>query len=669
MNNITLCFSLKSSRIAPSRQEVFEKDYENVYKPLLKFLVSNPEFCFSFSFNGVQIEYLLKKHPEFFEILKQLISRKQVEILGGGYYDPAFPLLLPIDRAGQIELLTTEIRKVTGKRPRGITICGSIWDYSLVSNFNSSGMEYVLLDESLIPQDKLRYLPLIMSDKGKSISILPVVNTSQIDFSNHKFDILTDLTRKISKSNKNLQERFSKAQKVITFHFTIRELQSILENHLLEQIYTEVKESEQLFEIKTPSQYLKKCEVRIPSYISSGMSSDVAQWGTKPYESVKLDKRYPVTIYDFFQIYPQSRALYDRMMYVSLLVNQSHGDKQRKNDARQKLWEAQNGDGFICTSKGSFVSSTYRQQAYKSLTEAERILRQCGQFTESISNFDYNSDGINEYICRMQNYFAVISLQSGAIRELDVLQNSGNFADNLSRVQEFEHYDDNYERGLFIDHIFNQDEFNSYLENKPAGTGIFSSSLYQEIKFNDNHREVQLYTKALYQNKQLISLRKKYVLNSSGMMIQYILKNESDSLLKAKFAVESSFAQTNFNAKDFNAFKLEILSDNQKKEINTNTSSKDLTQTGQLNNVEGFWVTDTDNNISFMFEPNEACDLSFVPIIFNRPEYISGELVPASMTFANTLCWDIELTPGMEMEKTINFNIFNMHKKRSGTKK
>ncbi len=146
-------------------------------------------------------------------------------------------------------------------------------------------------------------------------------------------------------------------------------------------------------------------------------------------------------------------------------------------------------------------------------------------------------------------------------------------------------------------------------------------------------------------------------------MIQYILKNESDEILKAKFAVESSFAQTNFNAKDFNAFSLDIVSDGKKQEINTKTSSHELNDSGKLSDVEGIWVTDTDNNITFVFEPNESCEMSFNPIVFKRPEYTTGELVPAGMTFANTMFWDITLAPGMEMEKTINFSIFSQQKK------
>lgn len=662
MSRISICLSLKSSQIGPQKNEIFDKDYTTVYKPVMQFLFGNPDFKMTFAFNGPQIEYFEKKHPEFLEILKLLISRKQIEVLGGGYYDPAFPLLFPMDRTGQIELLTSEIRRVTGKRPRGITICGSIWDYSLVTSFNNSGMEYVLLDETLIPSEKLKMVPLIMSDKGRAISILPLFSSLK-DYDKPSADsFLKEIQKKCQKAEKNSPVRISESAKCISLQFTHEDFKELLEINFLEELNKSLKNQDK-FCTDTVYSYLKTTNVRIPAYISSGMSAEVAQWGMIPYESVKLDKRYPVTIYDLFQIYPQSRALYDRMLYLSLLVNQSHGDRQRKNDARQKLWAAQNGDGFICTSKGAFVSSTYRQQAYKNLTDAERILRQCGTFKETVSSFDYNSDGLIEYISRMQNYFSVISLQGGAIRELDIFKSSGNFADNLNRVKDFEGCNDDYDRGLFVDHLFDEEEFSAYLENKPAGNGLFSKAIYTEVKFHEIHRELQLSCEAVFKEKQQVFLRKKYVMNSYGMMVQYILRNNSDQPLKAKFAVESSFAQTNFNAKDFNAFRLEILTDGNKQEINTTTSSKELDSTGNLNNVEGYWVTDTDNKISFMFEPNEACNLSFVPIIFNRPEFITGELVPACMTFANTMFWDINLAPGMEMEKTINFTIFNMHRK------
>lgn len=663
MSQVHICYSLKSSRIGPEQKEIFEKDYENVYKPAAKFLYSHPEFRMSFAFNGVQIDFLQKEYPEFIEILRELISRRQIEILGGGYYDPAFPLLFPMDRTGQIEFLTSTLRSVTGKRPRGITLCASIWDYSLVSCFYNCGMDYVLLDDSLIPDEKQKFVPLIMSDKGKTISILPLYQEFKPEIQDDPRDYLNLISKKIAKSSKNSPKPLKECIKGLNIQFTHEEFQSLLRSGYLEKLYREISEKKDFFDFATPITLVKEAKLRIPVYIASGMSREVGQWGIEPYRAVKADRHYPVSIYDFFQIYPQSRALYDRMLYVSMLVNQSHGDKLRKTSAREKLWEAQNGDGFICTSKGAFVSATYRQQAYKKLTEAEKIARQCGEFKETFVSYDYTGDGLNEYICRMNKYFAVISLGGGAIRELDVLQNSGNFADNLNCVKEFEGYDDNYERGLFIDHIFSEDEFNAYIQNKPSGNGIFSKYIYSELDFSSQRKELKLVAEAKFQNRQKISLKKKYVCYSSGMMIQYILKNESGELLKAKFAVESSFAQTNFNAKDFNAFSLDIVTNGKRQEINTKTSSYELNDSGKLSDVEGIWVTDTDNNITFVFEPNESCGMSFNPIVFKRPEYTTGELIPAGMTFANTMFWDIELTPGMEMEKTINFSIFSQKKK------
>lgn len=663
MSQVHICYSLKSSRIGPEQKEIFEKDYENVYKPAAKFLYSHPEFRMSFAFNGVQIDFLQKEYPEFIEILRELISRRQIEILGGGYYDPAFPLLFPMDRTGQIEFLTSTLRSVTGKRPRGINLCASIWDYSLVSCFYNCGMDYVLLDDSLIPDEKQKFVPLIMSDKGKAISILPLYQEFKPEIQDDPRDYLNLISKKIAKSSKNSPKPLKECIKGLNIQFTHEEFQSLLRSGYLEKLYREISEKKDFFDFATPITLVKEAKLRIPVYIASGMSREVGQWGIEPYRALKADRHYPISIYDFFQIYPQSRALYDRMLYVSMLVNQSHGDKLRKTSAREKLWEAQNGDGFICTSKGAFVSATYRQQAYKKLTEAEKIARQCGEFKETFVSYDYTGDGQNEYICRMNKYFAVISLGGGAIRELDVLQNSGNFADNLNCVKEFEGYDDNYERGLFIDHIFSEDEFNAYIQNKPSGNGIFSKYIYSELDFSSQRKEVKLVAEAKFQNRQKISLKKKYVCYSSGMMIQYILKNESSELLKAKFAVESSFAQTNFNAKDFNAFSLDIVTNGKRQEINTKTSSYELNDSGKLSDVEGIWVTDTDNNITFVFEPNESCGMSFNPIVFKRPEYTTGELIPAGMTFANTMFWDIVLTPGMEMEKTINFSIFSQKKK------
>ena len=161
------------------------------------------------------------------------------------------------------------------------------------------------------------------------------------------------------------------------------------------------------------------------------------------------------------------------------------------------------------TRKAAVKVSVVVQAAGKELTEAEKILRECEPFKESITSFDYTGDGIKDYVCRMQRFFAVISRKGGSLRELDVFGNSGNFADNLNSVKEFEGYNDDYERGLFIDHLYDHKEFESYLENTPVGSGIFSKYVYNETKFSNSKKEIILESSALYKNRQKVNLIKK----------------------------------------------------------------------------------------------------------------------------------------------------------------
>ena len=80
---------------------------------------------------------------------------------------------------------------------------------------------------------------------------------------------------------------------------------------------------------------------------------------------------------------------------------------------------------------------------------------------DDLLTFVRPNDGLDEYVCRMKNYFSYISPVGGAIQELDILKTSGNYADNLYRQSEFDNFTDNYERGIFIDHLLNDEQLKS----------------------------------------------------------------------------------------------------------------------------------------------------------------------------------------------------------------
>jgi hypothetical protein len=661
MDNLSVCLGLAADNAGLSFPEKYESNYQQVYKPAISYLYAHPECLFTFSFLGEQLEWCRRKHPEFLEIIHSLLRRKQIEILGGGYYDPVFPLLFPLDRSGQVETLSSELRHTFGKRPRGMSLYASIWDPSLTSCFSTCGMEYVELDSSLIPPSKQFYLPLIQSDRGKSIHIVPVYRDFKPRNSEEPDKYLQRIFEKVKNDSQNDKYSGLATTRTITVVFGKHEFAALLKSGWFERlIYMISLDFSDQITLSVPMNCVKNSPIFVPGYVPAGMSADISKWAHEPYTAAKNKETFPVTIQDFLENYTQNHALYDRMLYVSMLVNQCHGDKMRKKAAREKLWEAQNGTAFVCTPKGTLVNSAQRNKAYRALAETERLVRECGEFSESVTSFDYNGDGLREYICQMENYNACIGLKGGSVFELEVMCKTGNYADNLSRMKRFDGFDDEYRRSLFVDHLFDTNDFACYKTHQPFGKDVFAGKQYLEQKFSSQRHEIQLQADG-YFKEQKVSLRKHYNPAANGFMVQYILKNESDSLLKTKFVIENNFSQRLYLPDNVGPYNVELISASEKKEISVNSMTLPDINYRDVSIVQ---ITDADNKISFVLEPNEAAEFTCSQIVFKRPDDNDEELSVAGTTFSTALVWDVELSAGMEMEKTINFSIINMRRKR-----
>lgn len=644
--------------------EQMDREYQKVYKPLVKFLFTHPEFHFTFYLTGPALQFYKKKKSEFITILKQLSERNQIEVLGGGFYDPVLPLLYTADRNGQLDMLSAEIRQTIGKRPRGCSLFADCWDCSLVNNLSTCGIEFVTLDSSFIPAKKQRYIPLIMSNLGKSIEIIPLYQNFVPDTDISCEEYINNLCKAVEKVWKKDSPFQSPNERLVSVQLNEKSIKTLIENDWFASFLESASKDERIA-TTTCSEFRNLCPSKEMAFIPAGISSQISKWISRPFIENESKQNYLQTVYDFMETYPVSRELYNRILYVSMLVNQYKKDKMRKNSAREKLWQAQNGFSLLCSPNGAFSTSINRQQAYKSLMEAEKILREDENFHETFSCFDYDCDGANEYICRMKNYFACINTESGAIRELDTIKNTGNYADNISRNPDFDGNGDNYKRGIFVDHVFTESQFEKYKEGLSAGDGIFSRIIYNQIKFSPKHFELQLSARAYFgSSKQKIFLRKKYIINSSGMIIQYILKNESEKPLNGVLAVESNIAHTHFNQENLSYFNLETADSESKRILDTSKSLIEQNEGKLLDNVDSVRLSDTEGTTSFTFEPNENSQYLYYPLIIKRPDYNGTSLIPVQMTFVSTLFWNINIESEKEIEKTITFTITNLKKER-----
>ncbi|HUV08568.1 MAG TPA: 4-alpha-glucanotransferase, partial [Spirochaetia bacterium] len=146
MKSIQLIFGTYNCQPVGKTGNVFEQSYQASFKPFLSALNRFPDFFAVLHYSGILLEWLEKNHPEFMMLLSDMVSRKQVELLTGGFYEPVLPLIPNHDKLGQIEKMTTFLRAHFGRRPRGCWLTERIWDSSLASTLNTSGIEYTFLN-------------------------------------------------------------------------------------------------------------------------------------------------------------------------------------------------------------------------------------------------------------------------------------------------------------------------------------------------------------------------------------------------------------------------------------------------------------------------------------------------------------------------------------------
>jgi alpha-amylase/alpha-mannosidase (GH57 family) len=92
--------------------DVFNKSYE----PLINSIYLFPDVKFTLHFSGNLLEWLLDYKPEFIDKLKAMANRGQIEIIGGGYYEPIFAIIPYRDKIAQVKKLSDLIKQEFGNR-------------------------------------------------------------------------------------------------------------------------------------------------------------------------------------------------------------------------------------------------------------------------------------------------------------------------------------------------------------------------------------------------------------------------------------------------------------------------------------------------------------------------------------------------------------------------
>ena len=594
---------------------LFDSQYHEYYK-LLQFLYAHPSCHLSVSISGRHLDWFARNHREFLLVLSELIKRKQVEILGGAYYTPLLPTILPVDRVGQIELYTTALRRHTGKRPRGMVIPNNAWDPSLVSCLKNCAMEFVMMDSRLIPQGTNTFLPYIVQEQGKIIYVLgqnQQYSPFEVGCINDEAERESLVSPKeyLSYLEKQVFSSCPEAEyPLVCLSLSLKQMNHLLESQWLQQLDSIINQEQvsPVFQWNLPSRYIKTTQHYQRTYIPAGVLLPEHE---SQFQELQGGRDSILTPYDYLLQNTGTYLLYSKMMYLSILVSQSRGDKNRRKIVRDLLMESQSGESYVVHATKSSFSS--QKHAYRSLLHAEKIVREYIGFFDSVTSYDYDADGIREYICQFQPYNAYIQRRGGSIFEFDVFQTYRNYA---GRGEEGS--------GLFLDYFL--DDFSSERNDS------FARQLYKERAFDGKRKNIELSARGTVgPANQPVSLKKNYVVSPDGILVQYIIKNEGLEPLQQVFAVDSHIY---LDAAGSHKLDTELIC-GQEEELQVFHS-----QLPEGKGREVSQVRFSDQEVSFVFVLNEQADLQM------KAE--NGNLLVS-------LCWQLEIPPQREVEKNISF--------------
>lgn len=418
---------------------VFEKAFKDCYFPFLKEMEKHPGINFTLHFSGPLWENMKEKEKHCFEIVSKMVERQQVELLGGGFYEPILSIIPEADRLGQIELMNQFLEKNFKVRPSGLWLAERVWEPNLPKTLAKCGIRYSLLDEEHFHYAGIKNIHTyyITEEEGYPLNIFPIDKKLRYLVPFRTLEEIEAYFQDIEKKGGvailgDDGEKFGLwpgTKKWVYEEGWLRKFLDFLEARHMRSL--------------TCSEFLAEYPPGGRIYLPPASYEEMMEWVLEPedYEVFKKlkdgspqeAKRFLRGGFfrEFFLKYPETNHLHKRMLLVSREVNH-----QQKEKAKISLYKAQSNDPYWHGIFGGLYLPHLREAAYSHLLEAEKAL----SLKTGWKEIDYDLDGKKEIFHRGQKFNLFIKPSfGGSIIEFDYKPLSRNLTDVLSRRKESYH--------------------------------------------------------------------------------------------------------------------------------------------------------------------------------------------------------------------------------------
>ncbi len=432
------------------------------YFPFLETLARFPAIKVTLHYSGFLLRWIAENRPECFSLLKELVSRGQVEILGGGMYEPVMSLLPERDRRGQIRDLAETVGKYFGKKPRGMWLAERVWEPELAASLFAAGVEYIPLDDfhflrAGIPGEELDGVYLTEAN-GATVRLFPgserlryLIPFGDVEETLRTVEQLT--SRHVPYPAAILADDGEK------FGVWPGTYNTVYTEGWLRRFFEGIVAREEWLKTMTFGEYIAAAPLRGRAYLPSCSYIEMGEWALPPAQAARFGGllhdfragRVPEVksfvqggnFRGFLRKYEEANQLHKRMLWVSRRV-QATSEQGSGPEARDFLYRAQCNDVYWHGIFGGLYLNHLRDAAYTNLLRAEGLSDRGvhggkDSWTEAASG-DLDADGGEEAILKTPNMTLLLhGHDGGAMTEISLPRRGIALGHVLTRREEAYH--------------------------------------------------------------------------------------------------------------------------------------------------------------------------------------------------------------------------------------
>ncbi len=454
MRPLTLTLIVHDHQPVGNFDAVFQQAYQDAYAPFLAFLESRPAMRLALHHSGPLLQWLALHHAEYLQRLRALVDRGQVELWGGGFFEPILPAIPEVDRRGQVRAMGDWLELELGQRPRGLWLAERVWEPGLASSLAAAGVGYTAVDDAHFvaagfERDEL-WGYFLTEDQGRSLAVFPIHRELRYLVPFGEPEQTIELLRRVAEGGEGrIALLGDDGEKFGVWPGTrVR----CYEQRWLER-FADALAAQPWIELRLPAEAMAQHAPRGLAYLPTASYHEMEEWALPPPAQARYRRAAELLTPTFgdgardllrgghwrnFQArYPEANRLHKRALRVShRLWEKPAEDDERWREARTRLWRAQCNCPYWHGVFGGLYLPHLRAALYRELIAVETYLASA---EPQVRRADFDLDGALDLLLETPRWAAWVSVRGGRLWAFDDRVGLWNWGDTLARRPEAYH--------------------------------------------------------------------------------------------------------------------------------------------------------------------------------------------------------------------------------------